>query len=709
MFRRLLELKAKYTAALSHTNGEHAPDGASALTSSHGLVPRPIKRRKVGLDSEELHRVLKSIFLIHRGAVHFDVLVAAVQPSWVKLSGDEPSPGTLHEIRQVLRHHLNSFRVDDSRPTYQLSEAHLWFLNASSSPSLEDKDGVLLLPAAAESLSLGSAVRLAMNSLSELSQNQQSILLEDKVRQWLVGHGWADLRAADPPTFDQQVACVLRFHAGERLGFTGSTEDDADDEDLDADGGDMTVSGRRARPPRRLSNGSPRGSSSSVPLGHSGSSGSSYPAGSAAQAAKQRRLHQIHQIHPRAPPTHRQRQRAQKNRVAPGRSASPSASVTVSAGVLGLHLSRAASIGLQAVPIGAVCNQCGAAVLDSAWYRGPNLSTWHCAACGENWSREHSCPVCGLVYDEEDDGDELPLSSDLFHSLQVPVDLGIQLPSLAAVDLAGIPEQSSWIACDDCGRWVMTKCDGIADLSLYDDENPNHLPYHCPLCRGTRKSIPRIFFTRQSAPAFVSLFLVSRPSELGDSVTSVAAVVAEAEAPVRLLEPLQKRAGAQKLRVQADELAQEVSMPEPPLLVSLSSVSIDALPLKTRNEGVYRVSRAEKILLDAWQQRRAQLDETSDRRVTKSKMDKIKQLEKKFVDDVGLVRDSLARALNAMLDRNKSELEVQVSRVKKEKETLDQLAEAEITRELDVFVRVQSEKLNAAAESILGREVEDGI
>lgn len=30
----------------------------------------------------------------------------------------------------------------------------------------------------------------------------------------------------------------------------------------------------------------------------------------------------------------------------------------------------------------------------------------------------------------------------------------------------------------------MTKCDGIEDLSLYDDDNPNHLHYSCPLCRG---------------------------------------------------------------------------------------------------------------------------------------------------------------------------------------------------------------------------------
>jgi len=30
----------------------------------------------------------------------------------------------------------------------------------------------------------------------------------------------------------------------------------------------------------------------------------------------------------------------------------------------------------------------------------------------------------------------------------------------------------------------MTKCDSIKDLSLYDDSNPNHLHYSCPICRG---------------------------------------------------------------------------------------------------------------------------------------------------------------------------------------------------------------------------------
>jgi len=34
----------------------------------------------------------------------------------------------------------------------------------------------------------------------------------------------------------------------------------------------------------------------------------------------------------------------------------------------------------------------------------------------------------------------------------------------------------------------MTKCDGIQDLSLYDDDNPNHLHYSCPVCRSDKLS-----------------------------------------------------------------------------------------------------------------------------------------------------------------------------------------------------------------------------
>lgn len=43
--------------------------------------------------------------------------------------------------------------------------------------------------------------------------------------------------------------------------------------------------------------------------------------------------------------------------------------------------------------------------------------------------------------------------------------------------------ETQWIQCDRCHKWVSTLDDKITDLSLYDDLNPQHLDYHCPICR----------------------------------------------------------------------------------------------------------------------------------------------------------------------------------------------------------------------------------
>lgn len=63
--------------------------------------------------------------------------------------------------------------------------------------------------------------------------------------------------------------------------------------------------------------------------------------------------------------------------------------------------------------------------------------------------------------------------------------------------------QSSWIACDQCNRWVMSGCEGIVDLSVYDDSNPNHLDYHCSICRGLLGAMPSVFYTKSTAKFFV--------------------------------------------------------------------------------------------------------------------------------------------------------------------------------------------------------------
>lgn len=48
----------------------------------------------------------------------------------------------------------------------------------------------------------------------------------------------------------------------------------------------------------------------------------------------------------------------------------------------------------------------------------------------------------------------------------------------------------------------MTKCGGIRDLSLYDDNNPDHLPYECPFCVGKMENLPRIFYRKNNASIF---------------------------------------------------------------------------------------------------------------------------------------------------------------------------------------------------------------
>jgi hypothetical protein len=687
-----------------------------------------------------------------------DVLAAALQLHWAKLTSDDASSLSstvipLSEIRPKLRQHLQSYRLQESGAVYSVSHSdpQFWSFNGSIENALEDKDGVLLLPATSGSSYLGAAVISALGSIPDVSDLGKNIsatdtsVIEDKLRDWLVSHSWGDLRATDPTSFDYQIRCILKHHPGVEkfLPTVGSNadEDAADDADADAmddediasdDGNSSNNIGSTAvstaapapRRPRTSRRGGASGRHSSSPSpSHYGNG--SYPAGSAVQAAKQRRLHQMHQMHHRAPPTHRQRARAHKHRPSPQNSRAapnfhetPSAvssnMVTVSAGVLGLHLSNAATgavnSGATKIPVGAACSQCGGSIPLDVWYRGPTLSDWQCGSCGENWSREHSCPVCGLVYDEEDDGDDLPLSLDLYKSLHIPASddgASLLLPNQLAVssDSTLANEQSSWIACDICGRWVMTKCDGITDLSLYDDDNPNHLPYHCPLCRGARKSIPRVFFTRQTAPLFATLLLSAQPHTSRDSVDETV----KSPRPPLPAEPVAKKRQPTPKSNSIKEVASEepTSPNNPPLSpadaprpVSLPTASISELSTK-RSDPLVRLVRAEKSLLEGWQHRRSQLDETTDLRVTKTKMDNIKLLEKRFIDDVSTLRDTLSRSLGSMLDRNKSDFDLQLSRLKKEKESLDQLAESEVTRELELYFAFKSQQLHDASEQIL--------
>ncbi len=82
------------------------------------------------------------------------------------------------------------------------------------------------------------------------------------------------------------------------------------------------------------------------------------------------------------------------------------------------------------------------------WKRSPS-GEFLCTTCGLSMHRKHACPVCGKAYKKDEAGDE-----------------------------------NAWIRCDDCHKWVMIQCDKITDISVFDDSNPNHLHYSCPICRG---------------------------------------------------------------------------------------------------------------------------------------------------------------------------------------------------------------------------------
>eukprot|EP01129_Flabellula_baltica_P003119 TRINITY_DN12963_c0_g1_i1.p1 TRINITY_DN12963_c0_g1~~TRINITY_DN12963_c0_g1_i1.p1 ORF type:complete len:357 (-),score=67.96 TRINITY_DN12963_c0_g1_i1:7-1077(-) len=82
---------------------------------------------------------------------------------------------------------------------------------------------------------------------------------------------------------------------------------------------------------------------------------------------------------------------------------------------------------------------------------------WLCKSCGEEFCKDRACLICGLCF--SDSGDE----------------------------------NANWIQCDTCDRWVMTACDGIKDISLYDDSTPNHLMYSCPTCSNRMTLCPLIF------------------------------------------------------------------------------------------------------------------------------------------------------------------------------------------------------------------------
>ena len=72
-----------------------------------------------------------------------------------------------------------------------------------------------------------------------------------------------------------------------------------------------------------------------------------------------------------------------------------------------------------------------------------------CEQCGQNWKRKNYCPICEVLYQEDDD------------SLKM-------------------------MFCSECERWIHMECEGITndDYEILADL-PDNIPYVCKLCTKT--------------------------------------------------------------------------------------------------------------------------------------------------------------------------------------------------------------------------------
>eukprot|EP00003_Mantamonas_plastica_P032825 TRINITY_DN910_c1_g1_i2.p1 TRINITY_DN910_c1_g1~~TRINITY_DN910_c1_g1_i2.p1 ORF type:complete len:278 (+),score=83.33 TRINITY_DN910_c1_g1_i2:1766-2599(+) len=89
------------------------------------------------------------------------------------------------------------------------------------------------------------------------------------------------------------------------------------------------------------------------------------------------------------------------------------------------------------------------------WKR-TNRGEYMCTNCAMIFSKANSCPMCTVVYKKN---------------------------QMTNTDL----DKGPWIGCDDCETWVHSRCDGIEDVSVFDDSNPNPQHYSCPFCRGFKQ------------------------------------------------------------------------------------------------------------------------------------------------------------------------------------------------------------------------------
>jgi hypothetical protein len=433
---------------------------------------------------------------------------------------------------------------------------------------------------------------------------------------------------------------------------------------------------------------------------------------------------------------------------------------------------------------GCKCRQCQrtwSKDIAEAWYYGPGPQDWWCAACGVQWAKEHACPVCGRVYDMQtampdfvpperpkrrsarttrrntrhrrrrrnsEDEVESDLDEYFFNGEDgisdeqgIDTDDGDDLHEDDEIPSDDESTDSEWIQCDLCGRWVMCKCDGIEDLSLYDDENPNHLPYSCPICRGTLKQIPLVF-THTSQRRNNKLLLLAHEAEIDDDTDTAT----KSSHSASLLPPGLVRV---KMKMRDDHnnnklTTSNTALSPAPIATarsatttttgsgrgrksrtSLSTGTSSDLIGESPESAIARLSKvsmldkganpecklvqAEKELLRQYEARKTALTQAlteKDERlaVVRLKLEKVGLTEKKFAEEITKVREYLSLTRSALWERNQREFERQLDKLKKEKRLLDEKIEQNLVDQFRSYVQKKQELLQTYVEHILTRQ-----
>jgi len=255
----------------------------------------------------------------------------------------------------------------------------------------------------------------------------------------------------------------------------------------------------------------------------------------------------------------------------------------------------------------------------SKWKRIPS-GEWVCHNCSLQYAKKHSCPVCGKQYKKNEDDEDNP-----------------------------------WIRCDDCHRWVMIKCDHeIQDLILYDDSNPNHLHYSCPMCRKDEIYSNALSTVSSSFSSGSFADHLSNSNSVNQNNIDVNS---------RSNGHSNNKTGSKKTIREQQQIAMN---------------SDDEYDL-----GEGRIESTEKNLVDKI------IDEYDSNAYLDDEdlYDRLHVLEENFCEDISRYATQLVGKRNSQIHKNQLEYERQLKRLKEDKERLDETIEIEFIYELKNYYR----------------------